>query len=135
MSNTNKLILTIRTEKPEAELGLYSDGRRIAYYSWHAHRELAETIHAKLQELIASTGSSLQDVTAIACYKGPGSFTGLRIGISVANALAYGLSVPIVSTTGEDWIEQCSSKLEQGESDFPVQPFYGAPVHITAQKK
>lgn len=135
MTKANELMLTIRTEKPEAELGMYSEGRRIAYYSWHAHRELAETIHSKLQELVASTGNSTQDITAIACYKGPGSFTGLRIGISVANALAYGLSVPIVATTGEDWIGQCISKLEHGESDFPIQPFYGAPVHITAQKK
>ena len=135
MSKANELIMTIRTDKPEAELGLYADGQRVAYHSWHAHRELAETLHTKLRELLAGSQKSLHDVTAIVCYEGPGSFTGLRIGMSVANALAYGLSLPIVASTGEDWARIGVARLKQGDSDFPAQPFYGAPVHITAQKK
>jgi tRNA threonylcarbamoyladenosine biosynthesis protein TsaB len=135
MSQADKFVITIRTDKPEAEIGVYARGHRVAYYSWHAHRELAETMHTKLRELLVSNRKSIDDITAIVCYQGPGSFTGLRIGMSVANALAYGLSVPIVATTGEDWATRGIERLRQGDSDFPALPFYGAPVHITSQKK
>ena len=46
------LILTIRTDKPEAELGLYKDNQQLDYFVWQAHRELAETIHNKIKELL-----------------------------------------------------------------------------------
>lgn len=130
-----QLIITFRTDKPEAELGVYRDGHRVAYQSWHAHRELAETIHRKLDEILSGTNQHMKDVTGVICYQGPGSFTGLRIGISVANALAYGLAIPIVATRDEHWIQDGINRLGQGKTDFPVQPHYGVPVHITAQKK
>ena len=97
------LILTIRTDKPEAEISLFNNGKKLAYETWHAHRDLSVTIHQKIHDLLNAKGSTFHKIEAIVVYKGPGSFTGLRIGISVANALAYGLSVPIVSTTGKYW--------------------------------
>jgi hypothetical protein len=45
------IILTIRTDKPEAEIGLYDDEKQIIYETWQAHRQLAETIHLKIKEL------------------------------------------------------------------------------------
>jgi tRNA threonylcarbamoyladenosine biosynthesis protein TsaB len=132
---SNMIILTIRTDKPEAEIGLYRGGRQLAYYTWQAHRQLAETIHLKIEELLKGQNSGLAGITAIAVYKGPGSFTGLRIGLSVANALADGLQVPIVSETGEDWIEKAIGRLQAGENEEVSLPEYGAPPHITQPKK
>lgn len=128
------MILTVRTDKPEAELGLYEDERQLAYYVWEAHRRLAETIHSRLSELLAEQGKELHDIEAIVVYKGPGSFTGLRIGISATNALAYGLGVPIVGATGA-WIEDGIARLMAGESDTVVLPEYGQDPHVTKQKK
>jgi len=68
-------------------------------------------------------------------YKGPGSFTGLRIGISVANALAYGLNVPIVSTTGKDWQLQGIDRLKKGKNETSAVPDYGSEPHITLPTK
>jgi tRNA threonylcarbamoyladenosine biosynthesis protein TsaB len=96
------MILTIRTEKPEAELGLYDSQQKVAYLTWQAHRQLAETIHKKMQEILSVKGLTLEELTGIVIYKGPGSFTGLRIGMSVANALAYSLDIPITASGGED---------------------------------
>lgn len=127
-------VLTIRTDKPEAEIGLYSDGEQMAYTTWQAHRQLAETLHAKIRELLASQNRQLSDIEGIACYGGPGSFTGLRIGITVGNALAYALRVPISAGTGEDWQDDTIALLENGEGGNVVVPEYGAPVHITQQK-
>lgn len=129
------LILTIRTDKPEAEIGLFQDGVKLAYSTWQAHRQLAETIHLKIKELLESQNRSLSDVSGIVVFKGPGSFTGLRIGLSVANALAYGLQVPIMSATGSGWLEEATSALRHGKDERISLPEYGSPPHITPPKK
>jgi tRNA threonylcarbamoyladenosine biosynthesis protein TsaB len=129
------LILSIRTDKPEAELGLFDDQRQLAYLTWQAHRELSVTLHAKIDELLQSQDKILHDIQGIVCFKGPGSFTGLRIGLSVANALAYALPVPIVATEDPDWLPHAITSLITGQNDKIVLPTYGSPVHTTAQRK
>ena len=128
------IILTLKTDKPEAEVGLYNDQKQLAYETWQAHRELAETIHHKIKELLDSQNRSWLDIRGIVVFKGPGSFTGLRIGLSVANVLAYGMSIPIVAVE-QAWIKQGIDRLLGGENDQVALPEYGAPVHITTQKK
>ena len=129
------LILTLRTDKPEAELGLFEDGRQIAYETWHAHRDLSVTIHKKIETLLKKEQCGWKDIEGIVCFKGPGSFTGLRIGLTVANALAYSLTVPIVSETGQDWIQQGLTRLQKGDNEVIAMPEYGSPVHLTLPKK
>lgn len=128
------IILTIRTDKPESEIGLYDDKTQLVYEVWEAHRRLAETIHDKIRELLESQSKELNDVQGIVAYKGPGSFTGLRIGISVANALAYGLNVPVIGAA-DSWIEDGITRILSGENDQTVLPKYGSPAHTTVQKK
>lgn len=129
------LILTIRTDKPEAEIGLYEGQERLAYDSWLAHRELAETIHEHIRSLLQKQNRELGDLAGIAVFKGPGSFTGLRIGVSVANALAYALHVPVAASGGDDWIASALERLRRGEDDETALPEYGSPPHITPPKK
>ena len=129
-------ILTLRTDNPKAEVGLYRDGLQLDYIAWEAHRMLAETISSKINELIESNDMSLGDIQGIICYRGPGSFTGLRIGLSVANTLAYSLSIPIVGVeTEQDWISRGLSSLMSNDTNNIITPEYGAPVHITQPKK
>jgi len=129
------MVVTIRTDKPEAELGLYKDGVKLAYLVWPAHTELSATLHHKLQDLLVSQDKALQDVEGIICFKGPGSFTGLRIGLTVGNALAYGLGIPIVASGGQDWIEVGNDRLARGEQDDLALPEYGSPAHVTLPKR
>jgi tRNA threonylcarbamoyl adenosine modification protein YeaZ len=128
------LILTFRTDKPEAEIGLFQDKKQLAYSAWQAHRELAETIHARLEALLKEAGKDLKDIDGIIIFKGPGSFTGLRIGFSVANTLADSLGKPIVASENEDWKESGIERLETGKGDTAVFPNYGADPHITQPK-
>lgn len=128
-------IMTIRTDKPEAEIGLFNDAEQITYYCWEAHRILAETIHSKISEVLDKNSLNLHDLEGFVVYSGPGSFTGLRIGISVANSMAGSLNVPIVGSTTEEWIPVGIQRLMNMENDEIVTPEYGALPNITAQKK
>lgn len=125
------LILTIRSDKPEAELGLYTNDQQLTYTSWQAHRELAESIHIKIEELLKSQGKALNEINAVLVFKGPGSFTGLRIGLTVGNALAESLRIPIVAEKTNAWISRGITRLRQGENEQVVTPAYGSPPHIT----
>lgn len=129
------LILTIRTDNPKAELGLYHGDRRLNYQTWQAHRLLAESIHIKIAEILKTSGINLSEINGIVVYQGPGSFTGLRIGISVANALAYGLDVPIAGSTGAKWQQAAAKKLISDPKNLPIVPDYRQDPHITKQKK
>ncbi len=129
------IILTIRTDKPDAELCLYKDTTQLECIQWQAHRQLAETIHAQITQLLKKHDKTLHDIHGIGCYKGPGSFTGLRIGLTVANALAYSLKVPIFGATGENWHNTAIDTLLAGHGASAVLPEYGADVHITAPKQ
>lgn len=129
------VVLSMRTDKPEAEIGLFNNGKKLAYETWQAHRQLSETIHKRIEHILKSQSKNLDNIEGIVVFKGPGSFTGLRIGISVANALALGLQKPIVGTTGENWISDGTSTLEHGNDESAVTPEYGRDPHITKPRK
>jgi tRNA threonylcarbamoyladenosine biosynthesis protein TsaB len=129
------LILTIKTDNPTAEIGLHDDQGFVAAEKWQAHRELAETIHLKIKELLERQGQDWPAISGVICFAGPGSFTGLRIGLSVGNALAYGLSIPIVAAQGEDWAAVGTERLKKGDHDPLALPHYGAEVHITTPRQ
>lgn len=129
------IILTLRTDKPIAELGLYDGDKQLAYEEWEAHRSLAETIHHKIEDLLSSQGMTWHDLGGIVGFEGPGSFTGLRIGLTVANALSYGLSVPVVATMGDDWIQKGIQRLHAGEQDGIALPFYDREATTTTPRK
>ena len=100
-------------------------------FEWQAGRTLARGLLKFLEE---KTGD-LHDISGIGVMKGLGSFTGLRIGLTVANTLADSLNIPIAGATGEDWREMALGKLRAGESEKIVMPEYGAAAHITAPRK
>jgi len=129
------IILSIRSDKPEAEIGLYDGEKQLAYETWVAHRQLAETLHRKIEDLLQSQNRAWKDLRGIVCFQGPGSFTGLRIGMTVGNALAYSYRIPIVATQDPQWLETGITHLLHGENDIVALPFYGADAHITPQKK
>jgi len=129
------LILTIRTDKPEAEIGLYDDSAQLQYVTWQAHRKLAETIHLQIRQLLKTENKALEDIEGIVVFQGPGSFTGLRIGITVANALSDSLGAPIVGSFTEKWLKDGITSIVAGQNDKIIMPEYGQAPHITLQKK
>jgi tRNA threonylcarbamoyladenosine biosynthesis protein TsaB len=129
------LILTLRTDKPDAEVGLFQDGDKLDYQQWYAHRELSITLHQRIADMLKDAGKTLKDIEGIVVFKGPGSFTGLRIGLTVANTMAYGLSIPVIASEGDDWVAQGCARLLKGENERIALPFYGGDANITIQKR
>lgn len=107
------------------------------YYEskWEAQRELAHGLLGYLETELARYDKTFADVTGIGVFKGPGSFTGLRIGLAVMNTIADAENVPIVGLTGDDWQQAALHRLERGDDDRIVLPLYGSEAHITSPRK
>lgn len=130
------MIVTIRTDRPEAEVGLYArDGTQLGYKTWVAHRELSATLLATIRDELAAQQATFSDLDGIVAFRGLGSFTGLRIGLTVANALAYSNTIPIVGSEGEVWQQAGIEALRAGSNDQLVLPVYGQDAHITPPRK
>lgn len=129
------LILSIRTDKPEAEVGLFDGLKQLDYDVWHADRELSVTILGKIESILQKNNYQFGDLNGVVGFKGPGSFTGLRIGLTVANTLAYGLRIPVVASDEEAWIQDGIKRLVSGENDKIGLPDYGREARITKPRK
>ncbi len=124
-----------------SECRLWLDGQ---YFERELGREMAREILDFIEECLSSVGASYQSLDGIGVFAGPGSFTGLRIGTTVANTLADGLQIPIVSTRNPQdigskdsdvWIDIARKKLERGENIKIAMPFYGREARITKPRK
>ncbi len=128
-------ILAIRTDQPESQLFLLNDSGVIDQEIWLADRTLAVSLNNKIKELLDRNNLKLKDLNGLIFYKGPGSFTGLRIGVSVINTLAYALDIPIVGKMGQDWLNDGIKSLLDKINEQTISPFYGSEVYITKAKK
>ena len=79
------MYLALKTDQAEVELYLLtSDGEIVKQKIWLADRELARDLPGEIDALL---GGKYEELKGIIVFKGPGSFTGLRIGAAVANAI------------------------------------------------
>lgn len=129
------LVLMLRTDKPDAEIYITNEGVMLAQKTWQAHRQLLETIHEVIKETMAASGKKLDDLQGIVIFTGGGSFTGLRIGVSVANALAAGLKIAVVAAEGNDWMNSGQELLKKAKIGQYIEPNYGRPATITKPTK
>ena len=111
------------------------DGDKRTDYEWAAGRNLACDMPAYLRDRLAENGASFADISGIGVFRGPGSFTGLRIGLAVLNTISHEQRIPIVGVTGDAWREECLARLQNGRNDEIVLPEYGAEARITKPRK
>lgn len=129
------MILSVRTDKPEAEVGVFDDAKELSYIKWQAHRELELTLLMKIEESLKQAGVTKEDLSGIVVYEGPGSFTGLRIGFAVVNTLASELDIPNAVGAGENWVQQAIETLGDITEPRISVPNYGGEANITLPKK
>ncbi len=90
-------ILCIETSTTVCSVAIGNEKGLIAYKEVNAGYTHAENLHVFIDEVIKESGLNRNDIDAIAVGKGPGSYTGLRIGVSAAKGIAYALNIPLIS--------------------------------------
>ena len=88
--------LAIDTSTETASIALAEDGEVLAELTWRCGQNHSVELLPRLTHLLNQTGANLQSVSCIIVARGPGSFNGLRVGISTAKGLAFSLGIPVV---------------------------------------
>lgn len=116
-------VLGIDTATMVCGIGLADQGRIVAEMNLHTRKTHSERLMPMIQQMIADAELTPQDLSGIAVSIGPGSFTGLRIGITTAKSMAFALRVPVVGIP----------TLEALAAQFPYSGYLICPI-IDAQK-
>lgn len=114
------LILNLETATRNCSVALAKDGVVLCVKEIAGEGYLhAEKLHLFIEEAIAEAGYSYKDLTAVAVSMGPGSYTGLRIGVSAAKGLCYALGLPLMAV---DTLEILARQLSvnDGETIIPL---------------
>ena len=94
----NNYILNIETATKNCSVSIAENGKTIICNQiaeeGYSH---AERLHVFIEESIAAAGITVKDLVAVAVSQGPGSYTGLRIGVSAAKGLCYALEIPLIA--------------------------------------
>lgn len=101
MPDAAPLLLAIDTSTETAGLCLY-DGERISEITWEAGRNQTSTLLAQVDHLLRLNGLEARALGAVAVAVGPGTFNGLRVGMSVAKGFSFGLGISIVGVSTLD---------------------------------
>lgn len=106
------ILLAVDTSHAEGSLALARDGALIGQTVYRKKAMHSEVITLELQTLLQSAGLALEDITHLAVNVGPGSFTGLRVGVNLVRTLAYARAIPVATyNTLEILVRQESERV------------------------
>ncbi|WP_396632199.1 tRNA (adenosine(37)-N6)-threonylcarbamoyltransferase complex dimerization subunit type 1 TsaB [Maribacter sp. R86514] len=114
------ILLNLETSSTNCSVCVAKDGEILAIRELNsANYSHAEKLHIFIEEVMQEASLKMEDLEAIAVSKGPGSYTGLRIGVSAAKGLSYALGIPLISvSTLKSMASQV--KIKDGEVLIPV---------------
>jgi len=130
------MILAMKTAADDTQLWLFASSQSDqaeAEFSWHSGRNLADELLDRLTAFTEHHGG-LSALSGIVIFSGPGSFTSLRIGHTMANALADSLGIPVAGTHGNDWQPVGLAALDSIAPGHWALPYYGADPNISQPK-
>ena len=121
------LILSIETGTDICSVALANDGELMALRESDEGRDHAKKVALFVDELLRETGVQPADLDAIAVGKGPGSYTGLRIGVSFAKGMCYALNIPLISVGSLDALAEVAREdYDAGILDIEDEEWSGA---------
>lgn len=117
-------ILSIETSTTNCSVALAKNGQLISLVEDdQKHYSHAEQLHLFIERVVVESGLTMSSLDAIAVSKGPGSYTGLRIGVSAAKGLCYALNVPLISLST---LKILAKQVEQKQTHYPIIPMIDA---------
>lgn len=93
------LLLHIDTALETAFVGLSSNGKFLRGLENTSQQEHAAFVQPAIQQLLKATGMEMSDLGAVGITRGPGSYTGLRVGMASAKGICYSLHIPLVAVS------------------------------------
>lgn len=107
------MLLAIDTSTAWSGLALFDGTQVLAEVTWRSARHHTEQVLAQLDLLMQHVGHAPADLTALAIATGPGSWAGLRVGMTTAKALAVAHGLPLIAvTTPEVWVWPHRARVE-----------------------
>jgi len=91
------LILNIDTATGKAGICLAKDGKPLEIIENPDQKDHASWLHPAIEKMLGETGYRLSDLQAVAVVSGPGSYTGLRVGMAAAKGFCYALNIPLIT--------------------------------------
>ncbi len=114
------LILSIETATLVCSVALVKDGKVLAVKETSKKNSHSEVITVFIDELLKESNLDYTDLNAVAVSKGPGSYTGLRIGVSTAKGLCFALDIPLISVNTLQSMSGGMSKDYNKKSNLPT---------------
>jgi tRNA threonylcarbamoyladenosine biosynthesis protein TsaB len=97
-------ILHINTALENASVSLADKNQIIAERLSNSQKEHASFLQVAIAEITAKTGIPLKNISAVAVINGPGSYTGLRVGMAGAKGICFALSIPLITVNTLEWM-------------------------------
>lgn len=122
-----KTILHIDTSGTVAQILLSREGQLLSYIQLQESKDQAGKINGMVDAALQKANCTLQEIQAISVCNGPGSYTGLRVGLATAKGLAVALDLPLIlhhkliliaNAYAEDWNEFCLVQEARSEEYF-----------------
>jgi len=113
----SQLLLGLDTSTSTASVALFDGQRVLSETTWLAGREHSTRLLVEVEVALERVGKRAEDLTGLVVARGPGSFTGVRVALSVAKGMAAGLGVPLWGVNSLDVLA-----LAAGAVDVPVRP-------------
>jgi tRNA threonylcarbamoyl adenosine modification protein YeaZ len=115
------VLVAIDTSTDIASLALVKDRLTVAEFTWRSGQNHTTQLLPNLTHLLKLVGLDISALTGIIVAKGPGSFNGLRVGISAAKGLAFSLNIPIVGVSSLE-----AEAYQYAGTSLPVCPVFNA---------
>lgn len=105
-------ILHINTALDNASVSLAENEHVIEERLSNSQKEHASFLQVAIAEITTIAGISLKNLSAVAVVNGPGSYTGLRVGLSGAKGICFALSIPLITINTLEWMAAAASQDE-----------------------
>lgn len=130
------MILFIDTNGANHTITLFKQNIILKSYTWAIKKDKRQDVLVMIEKLLTSCKVEKKDLCGILVYQGPGSFTSVRVGVTIANALAWSLNIPVYGVKSNNYNEKIPDLTIKNKLDeliknnkklhfsLPVEPYY-----------